>query len=180
MLTPQQVGTGYTMHMLPQGNLVKNQVSLDLCDFRFASERLRTHRLQMAYLHAGRVPQVSNEVVSYKPGGARHALGELAGAYASCPAHPTVGPVQGAAPTRHRLIRVVVPHLSAPYLAVVDRATATIQGKWRAWTGVAIYQIRGNVLSAVYTDGTGSVKAQLVVAFHAALQSADNLRRTAP
>src|SRR5881275_29739 len=38
VLTPAQVGAGYRMRMLPQGDVVKNQVSLDLCDFAFPSD----------------------------------------------------------------------------------------------------------------------------------------------
>ena len=44
VLTPGQIGAGYRMHMIAQGNIVKNQVTLDLCDLEFPSERLRKAR----------------------------------------------------------------------------------------------------------------------------------------
>jgi len=175
VLAPTQVGAGYRMRMLPQGDVVKNQVSLDLCDFAFPTDRLRTGRLQVAYLHAGKVPQISNEVLSYTAGGARVALAELNRAFATCPTRPMKGPVSGSVPTTHRLSRLVVPHLSPAYIAVLDRASARVRGKTVSNSAVAVYEVRGNVLSAIYTDGTGSLTAQEHVAFPAATESAGNL-----
>ena len=180
VLTPGQIGAGYRMHMIAQGNIVKNQVTLDLCDLEFPSERLRKARLQMAYLHPGGVTQISNEVVSYMTGGAIRALLELHEALKTCPRHPVTGPVQGSVPTRHRLTRLTVPHLSLPYLAVLDHLSARIGGKRVSRSAIAVYEIRGNVLSAIYTDGTGSISAQRRVAFRAAAASAKNLTRALP
>jgi hypothetical protein len=180
VLTPRQVGTGYRMRMLDQGDVVKNQVSLDLCDFRFPSERLRTGRLQFVYLHGGEITQVSNEVVSYRAGGARRALAELRKALTACPRHPVIGPVHVSVPTTHRLTRLGVHGLSLSYVAVLDRVSGTIRGKKVTRSGIAVYEIRGNVLSAIYTDGRGSISAQRKVAFHSATESAKNLTHALP
>jgi hypothetical protein len=180
VLTPAQVGAGYRMRMLPQGDVVKHQVSLDLCDFAFPSDGLRTGRLQVAYLHGGHVPQISNEVLSYTAGGTKAALAELNRALATCPARPMTGPVSGSVPTTHRLSRLVVPHLSLAYVAVHDQASARIRGKTVRRSAVAVYEVRRNVLSAIYSDGTGSLAAQEELTFHAANASARNLTRALP
>ena len=177
LLQPNQVGAGYLMRKFEQGSVVKNQVSLDLCGFIFPSERLRTGRLQVAYLHDGGVTQLSNEVVSYRGGGARQALVELRRAVTRCPRSPVRGPVQGTVPIAHRLTRITDARLLKPYVAVVDRNTASVNGKRMVKWAVSVYQIRGNILSAVYTDGTGSVSAQRRIALHAASESAKNLRQ---
>jgi hypothetical protein len=176
LLEPKQVGDGYLMRKFEQGDVVKNQVSLDLCGFIFPSERLRTARLQVAYLHSGGVTQLSNEVVSYRGRGARQAVTELRQAVTRCPRRPVRGPVRGTVPIAHRLTRITDARLLKPYIAVVDRNTASINGKRVVKWSVSVYQIRRNVLSAIYTDGTGSVPAQRRIALHAASESAKNLR----
>ena len=178
LLQPGQVGAGYLMSKFEQGSVVTNQVSLDLCGFRFPSESLRTGRLQVAYLHDGRVTQVSNEVVSYRGRGTVQALTELRRAVTRCPRFAVRGPVVGAVPIAHRLTRITDARLLKPYVAVVDRNTAVVNGRRAVKWNVRVYQIRGNVLSAIYTDGRGTVAAQRRVALHAASESAKNLRQT--
>ena len=180
LLQPNQVGDGYMMSKFEQGSVVTNQVSLDLCGFRFPSERLRTGRLQVAYLHDGGITQVSNEVVSYRGRGTQQALTELRRAVTRCPRVAVRGPIVGAVPIAHRLTRITDARLLKPYVAVVDRNTAVVNGRRVVKWNVRVYQVRGNVLSAIYTDGRGSVAAQRRVALHAASESAKNLRQAIP
>ena len=177
LLQPNQVGDGYLMSKFEQGSVVTNQVSLDLCGFRFPSERLRSGRLQVAYLHDGGVTQLSNEVVSYRGRGTQQALTELRRAVTRCPRVAIRGPVVGAVPIAHRLTRITDARLLKPYVAVVDRNTAVVNGKRVVKWNVRVYQVRGSVLSGIYTDGRGSVAAQKRVALHAASESAKNLRQ---
>ena len=44
---------------------------------------------------------------------------------------------------------------------------------------IVIYQVKGNVLSGIYTDGRHSIADQQRLALHAAEQSAGNLKRGA-
>jgi hypothetical protein len=180
LLQPNQVGAGYTMSKFEQGSVVRNQVSLDLCGFRFPSERLRTGRLQVAYLHDGAVTQVSNEVVSYRGRGTQQALTELRRAVTRCPRVAVRGPVVGAVPIAHRLTRITDARLLKPYVAVADRNTAVVNGRRVVKWNIRVYQVRGGILSAIYTDGRGSVAAQRRVALHAASAAAKNLRQAIP
>jgi hypothetical protein len=176
VLRPSQVGAGYRMAVIPGGDRVKGQVTLDLCGQRFASEKLRVARLQVAYGHRGKVPQLSNEVVRYRPGGARQALRELRHAATHCPKGPVTGPVRGVGPIRYRLTRVTDSRLLKQYVAVVMHAQGLISGRPVRITAFLAYQIRGDVLSAVYTDGTGTADVQRRFGLHAAAASAKRLR----
>jgi hypothetical protein len=177
VLKPEQVGAGYRLKTLPHGNEVKGQVSLDLCGFSFPSERYRVARLQVAYVRAG-APSLSNEVVEYASGGrAAQALAELFYAEEKCPAGPVKGPVANQPPITYRLRPLSDRHLLKPSLAAVMHLTATVKGKRKTWNVVVVYQSHGTLLSAVYSDGKGSVATQKRLALHAAEQAAQNLTR---
>lgn len=77
ILTPAQVGSGFTGTTIPGGRQVKGQVTLDLCGQDYASEAKRLQRLQTVYARKGGTVALSNEVVRYKPGGALQALAEV-------------------------------------------------------------------------------------------------------
>jgi hypothetical protein len=175
-LRPAQVGSGYRMALIPGGNRVSGQVSLDLCGQRFPSETQRTGRLQVAYRHQGNVVQISNELVRYRSGAAREAMRELRNVAAHCPRGPVTGPVRGVGPLTYRLTPLTDERLLGQHVAVKMRVTGRIGGKPLNETAIAVYQIRGDVLSAVYTDGHGTLADRVRVGLHAAEQSADKLR----
>ena len=175
-LRPAQVGSGYRMSLLPNGNRVSGEVSLDLCGQRFPSETLRTARLQVAYRHQGNVVQVSNELVRYRPGGALEAMRELRYVAVHCPRGPLTGPVRGVGPVTYRLTQLADDRLLGQHVAVKMHMTGRVGDKPLAETVVAVYQIRGDVLSAVYTDGHGRLADRVRVGLHAAEQSAGKLR----
>jgi hypothetical protein len=77
VLRPSQLGSGFRERLLPYGNRVRGQVTLDLCGQTFASESLRRQRLQFVYAAPSSKTEVSNEVVRYAPGGAAQAYAEL-------------------------------------------------------------------------------------------------------
>src|SRR6266446_6413400 len=69
ILRAGQVGPGYVLFQRMDGHGVKTQVTLDLCGSDYPSETLRVTRLQTNYLHRGTTTGISNEVVTYRPGG---------------------------------------------------------------------------------------------------------------
>jgi hypothetical protein len=176
-LSPQQVGTGYRMNVIPGGTKVQGQATLDLCGFSYPSEHLRLERLQLAYDHTGKAVQLSNEVVRYRPGGAQQALREVAHAVTHCPRGPVESSVAGVPPLTYRIQKVTDSKLAPGYVAVRVHFSGTYQGKNVEATAVVVYQARGDVLTGVYTDGQRAIAGQLSVGLHAAGQSAANLRR---
>ena len=175
VLKASQVGPGYRASVIPGGRQVAGEVTLDLCDYTFASESQRIARIQEEYIKRATLPAVSNEVVAYRPGGTTAALSELQRAARDCPPTPRTGPSVGDdVPTTFRLTKLTVPHLAASYVAVRIYATATVDGHKQAINGDAIYQFSGNVMSAVYGYGQNTT-ATVALTVHAAQAAARNL-----
>ena len=176
VLRPSQVGPGYHLQQRPDGHGVRGLVTLDLCGFTFPSERLRTARLQVNYVRFGSAVQLSNEVVTYRRGGARQALREVGYAARHCPRHAVGSTVAGVPKLTYRIGWVHDRRLLPGAVALRVRASGMQNGKRVTVTTVGVYQARGNVLSGVYTYGR-SLRAELPVGLHAAAQSAINLKR---
>jgi hypothetical protein len=176
VLRPSQVGPGYRLQQRPDGHGVFGLVTLDLCGFTFPSERLRTDRLQVNYVRRGAAVQLSNEVVTYRPGGARQALREVAHAARHCPRTPVGSTVAGVPKLTYRIGWVHDRRLLPGAVALRVRASGMQNGKRLVLTTLGVYQVRGNVLSGVYTYGR-SFRAELPIGLHAAAQSALNLKR---
>jgi hypothetical protein len=178
VLKASQVGTGYRSEVAPGGRQVANQVTLDLCYFRFPSESLRTARLQVLYEKAKSQPVISNEVVLYRSGGAAKALEELRYVLKHCTPVLRTGPAAGEqVPVRWHLTPLTVPHVTSSYVAVALDGTATVKGKRVTQGGFAVYEFAGNAMSGVYGYENGaSAAATLALTIHAAQASADNLR----
>jgi hypothetical protein len=177
LLTPVQVGPGYRLVQRPDGHGVKGFVTLDMCGYKFGSEKLRTDRLQVNYVHAGRSVTVSNEVVSYQPGGAAQALEEVAYAASHCPSTPLRSMAKGVSSVSFKVSPVpLMGPLPAGSVAYAITILLTYQGKHTQQNDIVVYQIRGNVLSGVYGYG-GTREARTQVTLESALQSAKNLRQ---
>jgi hypothetical protein len=181
VLQPTQVGNGYQLYARPDGIGVKNTVTLDLCGRKnYPSEKLRMTRLQVNYAAKGKNLGLSNEVVTYKPGGAQQAMREVTQHAMHCPTTPIVTGEAGVPPLRFTITRLSDSKLLKGYLAVKIRVrgTVTLNGKARKvdQTSYAVYQRLGNVLSGTYSYGPNT-PAQLAFELHAAEQSAQNLRR---
>lgn len=177
VLRAAQVGSGYVLQQLPGGQLVRGRATLDLCGFSFPSESLRTARLQVAYSAPGKSLALSNEVVSYRAGGARQALREITHAAAACPHGPVQSTVPGvgAVDVTYRLQRLHDARLLPGSLALVVQVSGTINGARRSTTEVVVYQVRGDLLSVVYASG-GTVPQLRTFGLTAAGWSAANLR----
>ena len=78
-----------------KGNTLQ-QPTLDLCNAKFASERLRTARLQLVDVDGTGTASLSTEAVLYKsPAAATQAFAEIRTARATCPDRPVVSPFDG-------------------------------------------------------------------------------------
>ena len=142
----------------------------------YPSESLRTARLQVAYTKKSAAFKASNEVVAYRPGGAQQALREVRHAAAVCPNGTVKNPPSGVTHLVRRT-RVLTDHkLLAGAVALLDVETGVVKGKHVTTTLLSVYQVRGDVLSAVYATGS-SLTALEHDALLAAERSAANLRR---
>jgi hypothetical protein len=174
VLKAAQIGPGYRLKLRPDSHALRNAVTLDVCGFSFASEQLRTARLQVDYSAPGQPVSLSNEVVSYRPGGAQEALREVNQAVSRCPSHPVGSPVQGVGPVTWRLTRLSGKGLLPGAIVLRARIDGTVNGKHVREDTIGVYQARNDLLSGVYTHG-GSVAQQTQSALHAAAASAHNL-----
>jgi hypothetical protein len=180
MLQAAQVGKGYSVYERKDGNGVKGTVTLDLCGRSgYTSEKLRATRLQVNYLKTAKDTGLSNEVVTYKPGGATLAMQEVIEHAQSCPTTPIKTGQPGLPPLRFTITRLEDPNLLKGYLAVSVRVRGTVNGKKVDQVSYAAYQRLGNVLSGVYTFGPNTAR-QRTFFLHAAEESAQNLRRGGP
>ena len=175
VLKPAQVGKGYVMLPRQDGSGVQGTVTMNLCGLDYASETKRATRIQVDYLRNATTLGLSNEVVTYKSGGAAQAMREALAHAISCPAKPMPSGVPGVPPLTYQVRRLTVPGLLEGYVAVRVRTTGTVNGKKVDQISYAIYQRLGNVLSGVYSFGPDT-KAQRTFAFAAARESAKNLR----
>ena len=177
LLTPAQVGNGYRLVERPDGHGVKGYVTLDMCGYKFGSEKLRTGRLQVNYVHSGHAVTLSNEIVSYQPGGAAQALEEVAYAASHCPSTPLKSAADGISSVSFRVspVRFTEP-LPAGSVAYAETISLTYKGKHTQQSDIVVYQIRGDVLSGVYGFG-GTLAARTHATLASALESAKNLRQ---
>lgn len=177
VLRPAQVGKGYGVYARSDGFGVKAAPTLDLCGRKgYPSEKLRVDRLQVNYLKPKTALGLSNEVVRYKPGGAKQAMQEVAQHAISCPDKPIITGESGLGPVRFTITRLHDARLVSGYVAVRIHAVGKLtSGKKVDDISYAIYQRSGDVLSGVYSFGPDTT-AQLKFALHAAEQSANILR----
>ena len=162
-LKASQVGPGYRAQVVPGGRQVKGKVTLDLCGFRYLSDSFRTSRIQLAYGHRRSPLVLSNEVVRYRGAGAQLARQELTAAVSQCP-------------RAWKLTRLRDSRLLPISFAVDARISGTRDGKPVVSNILFVYQIEGNVLSAVYAFG-GTAAARRSFGLRAAALSAKNLRQ---
>jgi hypothetical protein len=179
ILRPAQVGKGYQIYARKDGFGVKAAPTLDLCGRQgYASEKLRSDRLQVNYLKSRAALGLSNEVVTYKAGGARQALREVLAHASNCPRGLVATGDSTVPKARYTITPVHDSKLLKGYVAVRVRTVATVKGKHYDQVSYAVYQRLGNVLSGIYSFGPNTA-AQLRFALHAAEQSAARLRKAA-
>jgi hypothetical protein len=168
----EQVGPGFVLVPFTGGTTLKRP-TLDMCHLTFRSEALRTARDQVTFQRGTTDPTIANEVVTYKPGGARLALRDARASVTRCP--------KGAVHAGNTIIttKITVLHLSGDFLpgslALELHVTGTVGGRHVALDGTALYQQRGDVLSGVYAyASTPDLRIRFMV--HTGEQSARILR----
>jgi hypothetical protein len=176
VLRAAQVGVGYTRSLIPDGNGLAGQTTLDFCGFGYASESLRSARLQDAYTRTGSSFDASNEVVTYTGSGANEALTEIQRASTACPNGLVSHPPSGMSDLIRHTAVVSDRRLSHGAVAILQTQTAIVKGTRLIENTMAVYQARGDVLSCVYGYGR-SVHSVEVATLRAAQQSAENLQR---
>jgi hypothetical protein len=177
LLTPTQIGPGYRLVQRPDGTGLKGLATLDMCGYRFGSEKLRLSRLQVNYVHSGRTVTLSNEIVAYQPGGAVQALEEVAYAAAHCPGTPLRSVSRGVSSVSFHVSPVPLTEpLPAGSLAYAITISLTYKGRLTEQNDIVVYQIRGNVLSGVYGYG-GTLAARTKATLASAMMSSKNLRQ---
>jgi hypothetical protein len=160
------LGGGYGVQMISGGNEVTGQPTLDLCNQRFASERLRVARLQMsAVTPSGQPSFLSTEAVIYTSAGATaEAFREFQHVATHCPSGYLVGP-EG--PPASRTTMLPDRGTSWPLVAGVHRLAYKQMIATRGEPTVDVITIflrRGRVLLGLYFEYSG--KAVLPAAVH--------------
>jgi len=176
VLKPSAVGAGYVLLQRTDGSGT-SQRTLDLCGTsNYPSERLRVERLQVDYLKQGAPLALSNEVVTYRAGGAAEAMREVAQHAANCPAKPIA--FEGQPPLRYTITRISDAKLVPGAIALRIDVSGKIKGKPVSAIRYAVYQRVGSVLSGVYSYSAKGVSGAAEQAFvlHAAEASAKALR----
>jgi len=176
VLTPAQVGSGYRLQQRDGGRGLQRP-TLDFCGFRFASEGLRSGRLQVNYTRSATAPALSNEIVTYRSGKAPQALAEARAAIRQCPKKAVPNPSGSGAPVTFRVTTLPTKGLLPGSVAFFVVASTTVNGVRQSLTAIVIYQVRGDILSGIYAyPGRSTTAAALAsFAFHAAQSSGRKL-----
>jgi hypothetical protein len=151
-----------------QGGNTLDVPTLDLCNGTFASEAMRTARLQVSAIDDQRQTALSTEAVLYSSGaGTANAFAELKDTAARCPAGPVESPVGLPAVTTHF---GPAPDTAWPQVATVERLAFSFDstdGSGDTDHSVAVYLRRGRALLGVYFGHADAPSA--VVEGHTAL-----------
>jgi hypothetical protein len=168
---------GVTLRLIPGGDQVEGQVTMDMCGADFPSEQLRTNRLQEIAKDASNVTVVNDENVRYRSSqGADQAMSEVRQAVSECdPSQFVNSHVSGIPPLQYQL--VVIPEsqlsgLAQDHFAIA--ATLTAQSG-ETHSSVLIYQRRGAMLVGIYGPTVDQLLpfAQIAATRLAALSATD-------
>ncbi len=146
-----------TVQVMQGGDSVDGAATLDLCNGNYASESLRTARLQVVVDDSNGEQAFSTEAVLYQDANAaKQALSELRSVVASCPSSPVVSPVgeETVATTFH-----AQPDTSWPQVSGITRqayAFTMTDTTGATSDGVAVYMQRGRALLALYFQNPSS------------------------
>lgn len=150
VLRQPDVGTALIVSTIPGGNQVAGETTLDLCAATFASESLRTARLQVAGTNQQGDTPLSTEAVLYSsPNGTAQAFSELRAAAAHCSPAPVRMP-NGDTETTHIN---AAPDGNWPATPTVDRLAydfTTTDQLNQAQHWIAVFLRRGRVLEGIY------------------------------
>ena len=145
------VGPSLAVALIPGGDRVSGQTTLDLCNGTFASESARTARLQDAVADTQGNELMSTEAVLYHSAAdTSQAFAELRSVAAHCPSGPVTSPVgEPTVTTRFN----AAPDGAWPRVPGVDRLAydfVSTGDTGQSAHGVAVYLRHGRLLLGVY------------------------------
>jgi hypothetical protein len=149
-LRQKDVASTRTVLLYQKGNTLQ-EPTLDLCNAHFASERLRTARLQLVDADGAGDASLSTEAVLYKsPAAATQAFAEIRKARATCPGRPVTSPFDG---TKEKTKFLPPPDVSWPdppaeVQRLAYRMVTTANGQSSPL--VTVYLRRGRALLGLY------------------------------
>jgi len=157
------------------GDHVDGYVTLDMCGAIFPSEELRTARHQVGY-SAPDGDSISSETVTYEPGGAEQAMGELRDAVSNCPKGFVGSTVAGQPKYKERIHELPVEpdwqeDTFAMRITITPRTGPSI-------SGALIYQRRSDAITAVYVFAGPESSPELAAGVASLLS--DRLEAAAP
>lgn len=146
------VSSTATVQLLPDGNKVSGETTLDLCNGTYPSESLRSARLQVLELVGLGTTALSTEAVLYRtPADAAQAMREIQSVVAKCPPNqPVVSPVGEDTVTT---TFGPPPDRSWPTVGGVQRLAYAVRTTGQLGgtdDHIAVYLQRGRVLEGVY------------------------------
>jgi hypothetical protein len=151
------VPSNLVVGLIPGGNLVAGQVTLDLCNGTFPSETLRTAREQVAVTdQMGQTELFSTEAVLYhNTASTAQAFSELRARAASCPQQVLPPPPgeEGVSPTKTTFNPR--PDTSWPTTPTVERLAydfSSTDQQGNTTHAIAVYLRRGRALMGLYFD----------------------------
>ena len=151
VIRQSDVATAVTVQVIPGGDQVTGEITLDLCNGTFASEALRTARVQVAAIDGQGNGVLSTEAVLYKNAAATtQAFNELRNTATSCPTTPVVSPVTEPTVTTRFNPR---PDANWPVVDTVERLAydfVSTSPTGQASHSVAVYLRRGRALMGIY------------------------------
>jgi hypothetical protein len=139
-----------SVELLPGGNQVDGETTLDLCNANYPSEAVRTNRLQVVAINGQNVTLSTEAVLYQNAAGANLAFSELQNAAAKCPSTPVRSPV--GEPTVTTKFGPA-PDGSWPQVSGVDRVAYSFtitDEQGNANPSLAVYLKRGRALLGVY------------------------------
>jgi hypothetical protein len=151
LVQPRDTTSALSVHLLPGGDQVNGQPTLDLCNQTFASESSRVQRLQDVAIDSSGAAVLSTEAVRYRSAAAtRQAFSELRRARASCPNAPVTNKTDG---TETTTTFHAAPDSGWPQVHSVQRqafSLTTVDSSGASTDSIAVYLRRGRVLLGVY------------------------------
>jgi hypothetical protein len=144
--------SGFTPQVLPGGDQVTGQATLDFCSIEFPSETLRSARYQVAVYDSADQPLVSTEAVAYQtPTATAQVFAEASGAPTRCPTTFVPSRTPGDPPTK--TVFGPAPDRAWPSVPGVERlafdATRSDQ-QGHSDHEILVYLRRGRILVGLY------------------------------
>jgi hypothetical protein len=151
------INGGATSRLIPEGDKVSGQVTLDGCGYAFTSESKRVARRQYELVDtAGHSTGIGNEVVAYDNApDATLALNQWRAALAKCPNTPQHSSVAGTPDLTYAVLSRTADSSALP-VKTNETCVLRVSGQGHTVYLYAIYQQHGRFLDGAYVIRAGS------------------------